>query len=134
MASLGTALYEVKLAAGSDDGSIATVRLRYARPERDRGAAPSVREISREIAIDDLTRHFERASAHFRLDAAVAQFAEILRGSYWAKQSSFSDVLPVARSAAHRLDDQASAELVTLIEQAARLKSTSDHDDRDETH
>jgi Ca-activated chloride channel family protein len=117
-----TALYEVKLAPGAGRGTMATVRLRYARPEHD-GGAPEVREIAKEFDPVGLARRFEDSSPQFRLDAAVAEFAEILRRSYWAKESRFSDVLPVARSAARDLRTEVSAELVSLIEKAARLSN-----------
>jgi len=117
-----TALYEVKLAPGAGRAPIATVRLRYARPEHD-GGAPEVREIAKEFSLAGLARRFEDSSPYFRLDAAVAEFAEILRGSYWARESRLSDVLPVARSAARGLREGAAAEFVSLLEKAARLSS-----------
>ena len=120
-----TALYEVKLAPRADRGPIATVRLRYARPGREGGGAPQVREIAAEFRAAELSRRFEDASPYFRLDAAVAEFAEILRGSYWAKESRLTDVLPVARSAARGLRESAAAEFVSRVEQAARIRSAA---------
>jgi Ca-activated chloride channel family protein len=120
-----TALYEVKLAPQAAGEPIATVRLRYARPEHDGGGAPEVREIATEFSLAGLSREFEDASPRFRLDAAVAEFAEILRGSYWARESRLVDVLPVARSAARDLREDEAAEFVVLVEKAARLSSTS---------
>ncbi len=117
-----TALYEVKLAKGIVAGPIATVRLRYALPERDGAGAPRVREIARRFDAASLHRSFETAPPRFRLDAAVAEFAEILRGSYWAKDGRLADVLAVARSAAAALADAPSAEFVRLVERAAALK------------
>jgi Ca-activated chloride channel homolog len=117
-----TALYEVKLAKGIVAGPIATVRLRYALPERDGAGAPRVREIARRFDAAWLHRSFETAPPRFRLDAAVAEFAEILRGSYWARDGRLADVLAVARSAAAALADAPSAEFVRLVEGAAALK------------
>jgi hypothetical protein len=59
------------------------------------------------------------------MDAAVAEFAEILRGSYWAKDGRLSDVLSVARTAATSLHDDATAEFVSLVEKAAALRAQS---------
>jgi Ca-activated chloride channel family protein len=118
-----TALYEVKLARGVERGNIATIRLRYARPEQEGAGAPQVREVQRDLRVEDLNRKFEQAKPRFRMDAAVAEFAEILRGSYWAREGRLSDVLSVARAAAARLDDEASREFVTLVEKAATLKA-----------
>lgn len=118
-----TALYEVKLAPRAARGTIATVRLRYARPEQEGAGAPQVREMERTFDIGALSRRFEDAAPRFRLDAAVAEFAELLRGSYWAREGRYSDVLAVARSAATRLRDEPTAEFVSLVEKAAALKA-----------
>ncbi len=114
-----TALYEVKLAPGVTSGTFATVRLRWARPEHEGAGAPVVREIEQRVDVGSLARRFEDASAHFRLDAAVAEFAEILKGSYWAKESRMGGVLPVARSAARDLRSAPADEFVKLVEKAA---------------
>ena len=127
-----TALYEVKLAPDADDGPLATVRLRYARPERNRNSAPEVREIARAFSSDELTSRFEKASPRFRLDAAVAEFAEILRGSYWARDSRLSDVLSVARSAARGLNEDAADGFVALVKKAARLGKAGEAEERTE--
>jgi Ca-activated chloride channel family protein len=116
-----TALYEVKLAPRVTQGTIATVRFRYARPEQQGGGAPQVREMERRFDAAALGHRFEDAAPRFRLDAAVAEFAEILRGSYWARDGRLSDVLSVARDAARDLQDEASTEFVTLVERAATL-------------
>jgi len=116
-----TALYEVKLATGAPAGPLATVRLRYARPGPARGAGPEVREIEADFGSAALARRFADASPHFRLDAAVAEFAEILRGSYWAKESRLADVLPVARRAARDLREGEADEFASLVEKATRL-------------
>ena len=127
-----SALYEVKLAPGVTQGTIATVRLRYARPDQEGAGAPQVREMERRFSVGDLNRRFEDAAPRFRMDAAVAEFAEILRGSYWAKEGRLSDVLSVARSAAGRLHDDATAEFVSLVEKAAALKAQSQPEKRGE--
>jgi Ca-activated chloride channel family protein len=125
-----TALYEVKLAPLAGPGPIATVRLRYARTEHDRGGAPEVREIAKDFNNDRLHRRFEDASPHFRLDAAVAEFAEILRGSYWAKEGRLTDVVSVARRAARSLREDAVAEFVSLVEKAERLSRSLKPEER----
>jgi Ca-activated chloride channel family protein len=116
-----TALYEVKLAPHAAPGTLATVRLRWAKPEHEGAGAPQVREIAQRFDVAALSPRFEDAAPHFRLDAAVAEFAEHLRGSYWARDGRLSDVLPVARDAARDLGDAASAEFVTLVEKAVVL-------------
>ena len=81
--------------------------------------------MERSFAVGDLRRTFEEAAPRFRMDAAVAEFAEILRGSYWAKEGHLSDVLSVARTAASSLHDDVTAEFVSLVEKAAALKAQS---------
>jgi len=130
-----TALYEVKLAPEAGRGRIATVRFRYAPPGDESGLSPDVREI--ESLLDSGTLHgsFAEASPHFRLTAAVAEFAEILRRSYWARESRIADVLPVARSAAARLrDDPAVQEFVSLAERSAGLDDRITPQERERMH
>jgi Ca-activated chloride channel family protein len=123
-----TALYEVKLAPElRRDEPLATVKLRYARPA-SRGPTQA-REISRDFLPSDLSRRFEEASPHFRLDAAAAEFAEILRGSYWARGSRLGDVAPVARDAARTLKSDTARELASLVRKAARLHRPSEPDE-----
>jgi Ca-activated chloride channel family protein len=117
-----TALYELKLADSEDAGTIATVRVRHARPDGDGEGGPDVREIQRAFDARDLSRSLDRASPRFRLDAAVAEFAEILRRSFWAKESRISDVLPLARSVAEQIPgDPDVQEFARIVEKAADL-------------
>lgn len=113
-----TALYEVRLK--DNTSSVGTVRIRYADPQTG-----NVNEIEKEIKKDEVSGNFETASARFRLTAAVAEFAEILKESYWAKDGKLDDVLNVAESA---LDDmtptEEDREFVTLIKNAIDIKRT----------
>lgn len=116
-----TALYEVKLQDGVRRGPLATVRFRYAKPDAA-GAAPEVRELARTLDAGDLAARFEQADPRLRLDAAVAEYAEILRGSFYAKDGSFEAILPIARDCARALSGDAEvAEFVTLVERARDL-------------
>ncbi len=123
-----TALYEVKLAPRVTRGTLATVRLRWAKPDHAPGGAPAVREIAQRFDAAALAPNFASAAPAFRRDAAAAEFAEILRGSYWAKESELSAVLPVARSAAASLHDGASDEFVRLVAKAAELRAKQARD------
>lgn len=117
-----TALYEVKLASGVARGRIASVRLRYATPEDVTGAAGRVREIETGFDARDIARSFDAASPRLRLAAVVAEFAEILRHSYWAKESTIAALVPMARALARDLPrDAAVAEFAALVEHAADL-------------
>ena len=117
-----TALYELKLIDGDRSGRIATVRLRYARPEGDSVGPPDVREIEQAFDAGELAPTFDEAQPRFRLDAAAAEFAEILRQSFWAKESKIVDVLSVARRVAGELPaDPGAQDFAAMVEKAAGL-------------
>ena len=86
-----TALYELKLHDDAD-GILGTVFVRYQDPD-----SSEVLEISRTLQQSELSAGFEDASARFQLAAVVAEYAEILRESYWAQDGSLEDVVAQAR-------------------------------------
>ena len=114
-----TALYEIKLHEGAV-GQLATVFIRHEDPD-----IRQVTEISRDIFGAELEDAFEDASPEFQLAAAVAEFAEILRDSFWAQEGSLEAVHPVIERVLPRIRDERSGELVHLVKQAARLKARS---------
>jgi Ca-activated chloride channel homolog len=119
-----TALYEIKLADDVTAGRLGTVHLRYEMPAHDSENAGEVEEISRELSLDLLSPNFHQAPARYRLQVVVTEFAEILRGSFWAKESRLADLVPVADGLAEELsDDLRVKELAELIRKAADLKS-----------
>ncbi len=115
-----TALYEVMPLAGFT-GRIATVTVRY-KPVAGSVVKDAV-ECVAEVAVDRAYGSFENASPWLRLDAVAAEFAEILRQSYWARGSSlarlrtYADPLPAAFPG-----DKDVAELVALLAQTERLQ------------
>lgn len=122
-----TALYELVL---RDDASRRTplgeVRLRW----RPRGQQEFV-EVAEPIRRDDLASSFDRAKPSLRLAAAVAGFAEILRGSPWVggvglgQVRHWIDGLP--RELSRREDIRRLRDLVTT---AQRLGAGGVDDDR----
>ena len=111
-----TALYEVKLREGAT-GSVGTVRLRYEDPD-----SGSVTELSQWLERDSLARRFEEASPSFQLAASVAEYAEILRGSYWAREGSLSQVSSEAWRVADLMRYAPEvAEFASLAEQAHQM-------------
>ncbi len=71
-----------------------------------------------------LSGSFSQAPARYRLQAVVAEFAEILRGSFWAKESRLADLIPLADGLAQELQgDELVEELAGLIRKAADLQS-----------
>ncbi|MCD6289275.1 MAG: von Willebrand factor type A domain-containing protein [Anaerolineae bacterium] len=111
-----TALYEFKLHDGAE-GRVATVFIRYQDPDTG-----EVTEIQQSLGTSDILPTFEEAPLSFQLDAAVAEFAEVLRKSYWAQNTRLRDVLALAQRVSAAMPDDADVtELVYLISQANRL-------------
>jgi Ca-activated chloride channel family protein len=111
-----TALYEIKLNPGAE-GRIATVYLRWQDPE-----TREVVEMSQDFDSDNLARSFEKADPHFQWTVIVAEYAEVLRESYWAQDSSLGDVLREARRVSEYLPrDRDVEEFIDLVRQANRL-------------
>jgi Ca-activated chloride channel family protein len=93
------------------------VTVRYQEPE-----SGETIEVSRAIAKADFATSFTEASPHFQWTAMVAEYAEILRNSYWAKESSLEVVVQEARRVAEYLPgDEDVTEFVGLAERAASL-------------
>ena len=112
-----TALYEIKLFEDAS-GEIATVYMRWENPE-----SGNVLELSQSFSSDEMAAEFHDADPYFQRAVLVAEFAEILKESYWAQTSSLDSVLEEAQ----RLEDYLYAdpdmsEFVDLVEDAARLK------------
>ena len=114
-----TALYEVRAAEDAPLSQPAmTVRVRYADPETD-----GVTEIERAISLAQFHERFEEASPRFQLAAVVAEYAEILRGSYWAQENDLQRLVPDARRVAEYLmDDEDVQEFASLVVTAAGLE------------
>lgn len=124
-----TALYEIKLQedVGKRD-LLATLRLRYRSK-----ATGEVVESAVDLTRRNISRRWENASPALRLSSVVAEFAEILKGSYWAKDGSLDRLEQRATVvAADFRGDREVQDLVTLIGQARRLTPISVGYDGDE--
>jgi len=111
-----TALYEVQF-GGEGAGEALIARVRYEDPD-----TRAVTELSQSLQTADFQRDFNRTSPRFQLAAAVAQFAEILRGNDWAKYEKMRDVASLIFNVQRALPfDQDVNEFMSLVEQAARL-------------
>jgi Ca-activated chloride channel family protein len=122
-----TALYELELAAikqkrlpptdAAKADWLAIARVRYRRVDNGK-----IEEIEQRIEQDDILPAFDAASPRFRLAAGVAAFAEILRGSPFAKGITFDQVAAVLRPVSLELHlDQRLRELVQIVETAGGL-------------
>ena len=117
-----TALYEIKLHENAD-GKLATVFIRHEDPDTYR-----ITEVNETISTHQLKETFEEASSEYQLVAAIAEFAEILRESFWAKEGSLATVqqtiegvLPNLHSKTPQQKERQEA-LLKLVRQARRLK------------
>ncbi len=111
-----TALYELKFQDAAE-GPAATVAIRYQDPDTG-----EVTEQSASIERSAFRPTFEEMPARFQLDAAVAEFAEILRNSYWARDGSLEAVRQLAESVSAQLPEDAdAAEFAELVGMAERL-------------
>ncbi len=118
-----TALYEVKFHADAPARQPALIaRVRYEDPDHR-----EVIEIQEAIARADIAERFEDASPRFQLTAIVAQYAEILRHSYWAKESetTLGDIAwEAARIAEYLPRDAEVQEFAALADRAVSLSET----------
>ena len=111
-----TALYEVKLNPGAN-GKIATVYLRWKNPD-----SLDTMEASKSFYSDQMAPDFDETDPYFQWSVIVAQYAEILRDSYWAQGSTLGAVQREAeRVNRWLLEDPDVTELVNLIQKANRL-------------
>ncbi len=116
-----TALYELKLWP-EKNGTVATSYVRY--KDADTFA---VSEFKSSIGTSDIKKSFDDSNSDFKLAATVAEFAEILRKSYWAKGVKLSDTLEHAeRLTTERSGDTDITELVDLISKTKQLTEKTD--------
>jgi Ca-activated chloride channel family protein len=113
-----TALYAVLLHPGGQ-GRIATVQLRWQDPDN-----LAVHEINGNFNTWDLSPTFESASARYQLAVVVAQYAEQLRLSPWAADSSIGQILQHAVRLAGLLPgDNDVAEFASLVSRASQIRA-----------
>ena len=113
-----TALYELKLHQNSNTDLVATVFIRHKSPDADK----VVSEVSYPVVREVFSTRFDNTTPDFRLAAAAAEFAEILRESYWARDASLADVKIVAQSVSDTRRDPEITEFVDLITRALELQ------------
>ena len=112
-----TALYEIKLHEGAT-GQLATVFIRHEDPDTRR-----ISEINEDIFSTQLRDNFEEASAEFQLAATIAEFAEILRESFWAQEGSLEAVSQSIEGIAPQVRNERVDELRHLVNRATRFKA-----------
>ncbi|MEE9312583.1 MAG: YfbK domain-containing protein, partial [Planctomycetota bacterium] len=109
-----TALYEVKLFENKT-GNIAKATIRYKHDE-----LKEFLEVNQSVDTRNIVK-WEETPASYRLAATAAEFAEILRKSYWAKGGSYADVLKEAKAVIQLTDESDVFELTQLIIKAKEI-------------
>ncbi len=119
-----TALYEIKL---HDDADIApadvalTTRIRYQDIDNS-----EIVEVATPFERGHIVEDMTETSAEYRFIAAVAEYAEILRGSYWAQDGDLNKVQSMVLSTAQDLgQDNDMVEFITILNDAIRVTSES---------
>ena len=133
-----TALYEINLVSSNKksidplryanvdappathSNEIALLRLRYKQPDSNNS-----RLIEQPIHVTKIEKLVDKTSDNFRFSAAVAGFAQLLRGGKYTDDFSFDDVLQLARQA--RGDDPFGyrGEFISLVNLANTLQTTT---------
>ncbi len=112
-----TALYEVKLYPDAY-GRAATVFMRWEDPDTHQ-----VVEISQDFDAGQFAYDFRETSPYFQRTVVVAEYAEILKESYWAEESSLEHVYrETERISEYLYRDNYMNEFVDLVREASRLK------------
>lgn len=112
-----TALYAVQVHEEAS-GRLGTVQLRWRDPQTGQ-----VREINGNVNTWDLSASFQEADSHFRLAAVVAQYAELLRNSYWAGDATYAQLAEYAGSLAAQLShDEKVTEFSSLVQRTVSLR------------
>ncbi|MBN1204252.1 MAG: von Willebrand factor type A domain-containing protein [Myxococcaceae bacterium] len=112
-----TALYEVKF-RDAQAPSFATLRIRYKEPGTTLEAGTS-QQVEKALPTAIVRQSLEAATGPSKLSLVVALFAEKLRGSYWARNVSYQDLLGLWEQLPERLRIRAEVgELRELMMQA----------------
>ena len=116
-----TALYEIKLAEGASSGTAATIHLRYRSADTKK-----IVEVEQAFRVSQFAASWSVAPRGLRLAALVAEFAEVLKHSYWAKGTDLADLAGRARRMERDFPGDARvAEFAGLVEKASALWSKS---------
>ncbi|MGD2155649.1 MAG: von Willebrand factor type A domain-containing protein [Anaerolineales bacterium] len=113
-----TALYAVQLQPQAQ-GRIATVQLRWEDPDSHR-----VQEINGNFNTWDLASSFDSANTRYQLAVVVSQYAELLRRSPWAGETSIHHLVDHAyRLSSILFDDPEVLEFASLVSRASQIQA-----------
>lgn len=112
-----TALYEV-ITHGAPKGLLATMRVRHKKPD-----GYKAEEVSTQMMSTAIVKSLNKASKDFQFATGVAAFAEILRGSPYAKKLNYDLVAEVAKVGVG-LNQPQRAEFLKLVKNAKKIQSS----------
>ncbi|HEX5150708.1 MAG TPA: VWA domain-containing protein [Parafilimonas sp.] len=110
--------YQQKKEISYNGNELMNIKLRYKQPESE-----TSKLITYPVA--DMNKTWEQASGNFKLSAAVAEFGLLLRGSSYKQNSSFEQVLKIAKDAAQYDAHGYRSEFVKLIKEAQSLENNN---------
>ena len=112
-----SALYELRLFDdAASDAAVAVARLRWLDPQTRQPT-----ELSSAISIGDVAADLSATNPYFRQTAAAAEFAELLRKSFWAQCGDLDAVAGLLDTVASQLGENRSyRELQDLVASAGR--------------
>ncbi len=116
-----TALYELKLQddvlENNSQAPALTVQVRYQDVDTS-----EVIEVAQPFTPADFLTNLNQSTVEYRFIAAVAEYAEILGNSYWAKDNSLSEVQRLALSTESTLGSNPEVvEFINMLDQTYRL-------------
>jgi hypothetical protein len=117
-----TVLYEIELRKDAPhwEQQVAAIHVRYKVP-----SSGTPNETLHRVGFQDFAPAWEQASPALRLATLVAEMAEILKGSPWAKQADLGEVARRIQEVARQFPgDRKVDELADLAARAARLKAS----------
>ncbi|RKX23937.1 MAG: hypothetical protein DRP47_12110, partial [Candidatus Zixiibacteriota bacterium] len=103
--------------------SLGTVYVRFKEPNVNDVLNAKATEVSYSIPSGLLMKEFNNQSWDFKLAAASAEFAEILRKSYWAKGSKLDNVLELVKEIMIETDSPDIIELMSLVSKAKQYEN-----------
>jgi Ca-activated chloride channel family protein len=95
-------------------GEWLTIKFRYKQPDGNKS------QLLQEV-VDTDPLAWDETSENFRFAAAVAEMGMLLRGSQYKGQSSFDQVIRLARSARGKDEEGYRAEFIRLVETAGAM-------------
>ena len=106
--------YQSNVPAVVASDELMTIKLRYKKPDSDKSQL-----LSQTVAGSN--NSFSNTSNNFRFSAAVASFGMLLRNSEYKQQSSYDQVLQLARSAKGEDANGYRAEFIRLVQSAGTI-------------